>query len=607
MNNLSSFIEELKNRLTLSSIIGRQVRLERSGHDFKALCPFHKEKTPSFQISDQKGFYYCFGCGSSGDAITFLMRTSNLSFFEALEQLAAEAGMEVPKPSPEQRKIVDNQKRLYELLEKAAAWFEKQLYSSQGQKALEYLKNRGISEATIANFRIGYALLDSHALPQFLTKAGFTQTEIIEAGLMKHREGRSDAYGFFRDRIMFPITDRTGRVIAFSGRILEGDGPKYINSPESSIFHKGHLLYGLSRARQAVADGNQVIVVEGQVDAITMITAGFGATLAPLGTALTEEQIQLLWKLIPTEQKTPILCFDGDMAGQKAAARAILRTLPLLQPNHSLHIAFMPQGEDPDSYLRKHGAEAMQAVIDSARPLIDVLWEINTSSRRSNTPEEKAGIQKLLEEQINTIKDASVRTFYANEIKNRIYTHFGRGSSFKAGAFRKSDRKPISSLQRNRPLDGQQQQQQLLLATLMNHPSLFVEVGELIGGASFEKGTLENVRGHLVSYLEQNSEPAPSTDMILKHFHSLGLEREISDIIGSKVVELSPFTAPLAEHDEARRGWLHIWSMMQKKNARKELVSASIELAKNPSDLSLSRLTEVAMLTFDDYKELDTE
>ena len=364
------FMAELRDRLTLSEIVGRRVKLTRAGREFKGCCPFHNEKTPSFYVNDDKQFYHCFGCGAHGDAVGFVMQNSNISFIEAVEMLAGEAGLEVPQQTPQEIQKAKQQKDLYDLMEAATQFFEEKLYRPAGKEALQYLQQRGVKEDSLSSFRIGFAPDDAQALYRHLRKEGYSEEQMIESSLIRPSKKGGDPYAFFRERVMFPVTDRRGRVVAYGGRILPDHlrapdrgsfkPPKYMNSSDTPLFHKGRMLYGESHARQAASDGELVIVVEGYLDVIACFEAGWRGAVAPLGTAMTEDQIASLWKMIPDDRKVPVLCFDGDEAGRRAAARACERILPLLKPNHSARIAFLPEGQDPDSLIKAQGKKAFE-------------------------------------------------------------------------------------------------------------------------------------------------------------------------------------------------------------------------------------------------------
>jgi DNA primase len=330
------FLEDLRGRVSISDVVGRRVRLIRKGRgEATGLCPFHNEKTPSFTVSEDKGFFHCFGCGAHGDVIGFVMRSEGLEFPQAIEKLAGEAGMQVPRETPEERERAERQATLGGAVELAAKYFEQQLRASAGKAGLDYLKRRGLSDDTMRRFRLGFAPDSRHGLKAALEKAAIPEAIALEAGLLIKPDDGGHAYDRFRGRVMFPILDRRGQAIAFGGRILDQGEPKYLNSPETPLFHKGRVLYGLSHAQKTARETNEIIVVEGYMDVIALAQAGISNAVAPLGTALTEEQIALLWRVA----QEPILCFDGDNAGQRAAARAADRAIPLLKPGLSLRFA----------------------------------------------------------------------------------------------------------------------------------------------------------------------------------------------------------------------------------------------------------------------------
>ena len=422
-----AFLEELRARLPLSEVVGKRLRLVRAGREFQAPCPFHNEKTPSFTVNDAKGFFHCFGCGAHGDVIGFTMRHDHLTFPEAVETLAAQAGLPVPRTAPEERQRYERQKSLHEVVEAAARWFEAQLRQPAGAAALAYLRRRGLDDAALATFRLGYAPPDGGGLRTALEREGFAVKDMLEAGLVKQpADGGRAPFGFFRHRVMFPVADRRGRIVAFGGRLIDGEGPKYINTGETPLFHKGQLLYGLSRARQAAAEGQPVIVVEGYMDVIALVRAGYAGAVAPLGTAMTETQIETAWKLYPGRERFPVLCFDGDNAGKRAAFRAVERVLPLLRPDQSVRVAFLPTGEDPDSLIRAKGAAAFEAVLAAARSLVDVLWEMETEGRAFETPEAKAGLEAALNARVDAIKKnwQNVKCLYIKSTMGKPYRVF---------------------------------------------------------------------------------------------------------------------------------------------------------------------------------------
>src|SRR6266700_2623007 len=368
------FLEELRARLPVSEVVGRRVKLKKAGREWKGLSPFQQEKSPSFTVNDQKGFYHDFSSGKHGNIFDFVMETEGVSFPEAVERIAAMAGVALPAVTPDAARHEQRRKTLYDVMELAAKFFADTLASRNGAKARGYLGDRAITPATQLQFRLGYAPPERFALKEHLGRQGIPVEDMVEAGLLVTGEDIPVPYDRFRDRVMFPITDLRGRVIAFGGRALDKDAQaKYLNSPETPLFHKGATLYNIASARAAAHAGKStqpVIAVEGYVDVIAMVSAGFEATVAPLGTALTTDQLALLWKLADE----PILCFDGDAAGRRAAYRAVDLALPLLHPGKSLRFATLPEGHDPDDLVRAGGREALNEVLGSARPLAQVLW-----------------------------------------------------------------------------------------------------------------------------------------------------------------------------------------------------------------------------------------
>jgi DNA primase len=416
------FLDELKARLPVSEVVGRRVKLIRSGREFKGLSPFNKEKTPSFFVNDQKQAWFDFSSGKNGSIFDFVMQTDGLSFPEAVERLAQLAGLPLPKVSREDEARDAQRKTLHEVMELAAKFFEATLAARAGAKARGYLADRGLDPATQIKFRLGYAPGERFALKEHLGGLGISVADMVETGLLIAGDDIPVPYDRFRDRVMFPITDLRGRIIAFGGRALEKDVPaKYLNSPETPLFHKGSNLYNGATARQAAHEGAVVVVVEGYVDVIAMVAAGFPAAVAPLGTALTEEQLGLLWKMADE----PVLCFDGDKAGVRAAYRAVDLALPRLKPGKSLKFALLPEGQDPDDLMRSAGREAVADVINASRPLAAMLWARETEGRAFDTPERRAALEARINEVTNGIADESVRKYYRQDFADRLGQFFG--------------------------------------------------------------------------------------------------------------------------------------------------------------------------------------
>lgn len=564
------FMEELRGRLLLSDIIGRKVRLTRAGREFKGCCPFHNEKTPSFTVNDDKQFYHCFGCGAHGDAIGFAMQHDNLSFVEAIEALAMEAGMEVPKSSPQDIQKAKEEKSLYSLLEDATRWMEEQLRDPSNKEAYRYVLDRGMSEEDLNNFRVGYAPADRDALRKHLTAQGYNDSQMIEAGVLRAGKGPQAPYAFFRERIMFPVPDRRGRVVAFGGRILpdhlrppdQGDyvPAKYMNSSDTPLFHKGGMLYGEPRARQAAIDEQPLIVVEGYVDVMACVKAGYSGAMAPMGTALTEEQIMVLWRMIPDQRKDPILCFDGDNAGRRAAARACERIMPMLKPDHSARFAFLPDGQDPDSLVRGQGKKALDAVLQSAIPLVEFIWMYNTMGQNFDTPEARAGLSKKLEDEVLRIPDRDVQHYYRQAFREKVNKAFGssyqKNSNYQSRAFttynKKNETQAVTSMKR--PMFSRQQlMEQILVACILNHPDLFERIEEELGMMDIQDPRLNQLRQNIVSLL--SNDEALTREKLLMSLTQIGFEGEIKGVLSESVYTHAGFVRVNTEIENVYEGW----------------------------------------------------
>ena len=424
-----AFLDEIRARVALAAVVGRRVKLTRAGHEWKGCCPFHNEKTPSFYVNEDKGFYHCFGCGVHGDVIRFVTEQEGLSFPDAVRQLADEAGLEMPVESPEARARAAAQVGLHDVTAAASAWFTEQLGSVEGAEARAYLTKRGIDGATARAFGLGLAPDSKAKLKTAL--AGLGMQKLIDTGLLiaPDEPGR-EPYDRFRGRLMFPIRDPRGRIIGFGGRIM-GDGqPKYLNSPDTVLFDKGRTLYNFERAGPVARKSTRLLVVEGYMDVIALAQAGIAEAVAPLGTALTETQLALLWRVVPE----PILCFDGDAAGQRAGLRAALRALPLLEPGRSLRFAMLPAGQDPDDVVRSKGLAAFEALLAAAEPLIELLWRTETAGIDTSTPERRAALRERLRLHSHAIANPSVRSLYDSEFRSRFDAQFNPPRSFVRGA-----------------------------------------------------------------------------------------------------------------------------------------------------------------------------
>lgn len=418
-----AFLDRLRSHFLMSEVIGKRIPIKKHGREYHALCPFHNEKSPSFTINDEKGFYHCFGCGAHGDAVEFVKQFDRLTYPEAIELLARDAGLPMPVASREESRRIEQQKTLYEVLEAAAQWFQAVFTTSTGAAARDYVERRGLSADTIQAFRVGYAPEDRNALHQHLSKLGFPQALQAEAGLIIQPEGGGAPYDRFRGRVMFPIRNASGKVVAFGGRLLASTAttkhlPKYLNSPETPLFKKGELLFNLDQAKRPAREQNFVVVMEGYMDVVSTAQSGLGYAVATLGTAVTPEHLRLLWQLA----KEPVICLDGDAAGMRAMMRAAEVALPLLQPGYSLRFATLPKGEDPDTYVQKHGKVAFERLLITSRRLSQMLWETVSPRHKLDLPEGRSALEEELKQLTDKIANQSIRQHYSSHFRRQIWT-----------------------------------------------------------------------------------------------------------------------------------------------------------------------------------------
>ncbi len=634
-------LDEIRARLPVSQVVGRKVALKRKGREFSGLSPFKVEKTPSFFVNDQKGFYHCFASGEHGDIFKFLMTTEGLSFPEAVERLAQEAGVEMPKASEFEESRADERQRLLALLEASAAFFEDCLKGPGGSEARRYLlEKRGLKRETIARFRLGYAPSSRSALREHLAKAGFTTEEMATSGMLISGDDIPVAYDRFRHRVMFPITDLKGRIIAFGGRALDPDAPaKYLNSPETPLFHKGHNLYNAANARQAAYDRDRIVAVEGYMDVVALAEAGFDESVAPLGTALTEDQVKLLWRMADE----PILCFDGDGAGRKAAHRAVDTVLPHLRPGVSVRFAFLPDGLDPDDLIRQQGSSAMAAILDRARPLADVLWEREWSSGQWSTPERRAQLERQVRTLVARIEDASVRSHYEQDVRRRLAEALGEtrtpaaaapatalrtgqrpaypgsgypGSGYPSTGYRgqrggsapgrrggpgRFDQQPLHahaspSLKGSRLVSGDAAappyREALLLRTILNHPWLIDEHAEELAAVPFTATALSRLRDAVLSFhaLDNSLDRAALHTQLTK----AGLDRVVELVERAITHRCDKFAEPDAERAEVDVGWRHALALHERQiGLRQSLAAAERTWHEEGSDEALARICEI--------------
>jgi DNA primase len=592
----SGFLDELRQRVSLAGVVGRRVRLIRRGREYVGLCPFHKEKTPSFCVVEDKEFYHCFGCGAHGDVISFTMQDANLGFLDAVEQLAREAGLEMPRQSPEEREKSQYQATIQGAVEAACRYFEETLHGVEGRDARLYLERRGLDLATIRRFRLGYATERSDALKRALEKT-FSEPLLIEAGLLRPRDGSS--YDYFRNRVIFPIGDRQGRIIAFGGRVLGEGQPKYLNSPETPLFHKGSVLYGWAAARAAAARAPSAIVTEGYMDVIALHRAGFETAVAPLGTALTEMQIEALWRLAPE----PVLCFDGDAAGLRAAGRALERALPMLKPGHSLKFATLPAGEDPDTLILHHGREAMETVLARARPLAEVLWEVETT-QPADTPERRAGLKQRLDARVRAIADRTVQEEYRGFFRERFFAVFGgrrgKGPIGRRVGARRSPEWMRGHLGLPEPPPAAdpalllRRKAEVMLAAYLNHPLVLHDVADELAELQLKDPLLDKLRHEILRLHHLNADLDAAT--LRLHLTEQGYDRVVQGVLSPQVLVHAAFARPGADAEMVRMGWTDARDRLQQRpQLRREMAGAVRDFAADPSEENSTRLQQTVL------------
>ena len=585
------FLDELRARLPLAELVGRHVRLTRKGREYAGLCPFHNEKTPSFYVVDDKGFFHCFGCGAHGDAIGFVMRSENLDFIEAVERLAGEAGLAVPQQTPQERERAQRQKTLLEALAAAAGFYETQLWAAAGRRAREYLTGRGLDEETIRRFRLGWAPEDRQALRRALTK-DFPEPMLVEGGLLRAPDHGGSPYDYFHARVMFPIGDRAGRTIAFGGRTIGDDQPKYLNSPDTPLFEKGRVLYAWAAARanvgREVEAGASVIVTEGYMDVIALHRAGFATAVAPLGTAVTEAQHHELWRL----SAEPVLCFDGDSAGQRAALRALRRALPLLKPGRSLRFAALPPGEDPDSLIRAAGSAAFGDILAQAKPLSEILWQSELSARPIDTPERRADFKSRLQDACKQITDADVQREYRSALFDRYYglvrsarEWSGRGQPRNAPGDAGRLAGAIGAPPPPRP--AARVQREVLLALLIGFPAIIEQWTEEIAELEFPEPELDRLRWELLEVAEAN--PGLDADGLRQHLALCGFAEAVG-VLSLRMTHHAGFAAGGGDVPEVLRSGLTEMFQLLRGHGPSDLEAAERAFAEDASDENWQRL-----------------
>ena len=591
------FIDELRTRVSLSSVVGRKVtwdmRKSNMGKgDMWAPCPFHQEKSASFHVDDRKGFYYCFGCHAKGDAVSFVKETENVGFLEAVEILAREAGMPIPARDPQAAQKADHRTQLVQVMEEAVNWFRLQLRTSAAADAREYLVRRKLSPEAQERWNIGFAPASWTALTDAMKQKEISTEMLIAAGLAAKSDTRG-AYDRFRNRIIFPIRDARGRAISLGGRAMDpNDQAKYLNGPETELFDKGRSLYNMGPAREAAGKGKPLIVAEGYMDVIALSEAGFTSTVAPLGTAVTEDQLRLMWRIHPE----PIIALDGDKAGIAAALRVVDLALPVLEAGQGLRFAILPTGLDPDDLIKAQGAPAMQRVLDAAQPMVNLLWSRETDGRNFDSPERKASLDKTLRAALARIKDPSIRGHYGEEIKRLRWDLFGTRPQTNAKT-RKQYMPPTAPLATTRAsflalADDQPDdtlREAIILATLIVHPSLIhrfesaLERLDLIGP---DHGTL---RDHLLTNPSKNRTALRES---LQHHAHAALET----LFARTHVQIAP---PIRNHDDTELAMLCLAEELAKldahRGARKEIEDAVEDLSGLADEGLTWRLSQAAL------------
>jgi DNA primase len=537
------FIEDLRQRVPLSDVVGRRVKLIRKGRRHSGLCPFHAEKTPSFSVVDDDGFYHCFGCGVHGDAISFLREMDGLEFMEAVERLAEMAGLAVPRTVPQDPAASRQRKAALDILEETTLFFEAALRRDDGRDATRYLKQRGLDSAIVKTYRIGYS--PRMGLRAALKDKGFSDEDMLAAGVIRKSDRDGSLYDYFRDRVMFPIENRQGKVIAFGARALGDAQPKYLNSGEGPTFSKKAVLYGWVQAREGLRRNLPLVVAEGYMDVIAIHHSGAAAAVAPLGTALTPEQIALLWKL----HDEPVLCFDGDAAGQRAQTRALERILPLLEPGRSARLAVLPEGKDPDDLIAASGPEGFRKVIGTARSFIDSLWEQVQAEFDIRQPEARAQFWQAVRGHVRSIGNNQVRSAYGDEIESRI-------------AAMRNQIRGISSMvaprRASRPQTGLINRHRAVVALLLVHPSLVSANFEALSMLDSGDQSLESLKKALIDAVIRD--PDLDAEAINYHLKGLNLDDVLAAVTGDDMKARLPFDPRQLSNDKAA---IHLDELLQ--------------------------------------------
>ena len=589
-----AFLDELRARTPMAALVGRKVKLARSGKSWKGCCPFHGEKTPSFYVYDDG--YHCFGCGAHGDAIGFVMQTEGAGFVEAVERLAGEAGLDVPKPSPQAAEAERERLDLTGVLDLVAASFSRRLHERQGREALAYLRGRGLTDETIQRFGLGWSGEGRGDLVAELGRAGIEPARMAEAGLLQSRDDGA-VRELFYNRVMFPIRDRRGRTISFGGRALGDAKPKYINGPETAVYSKSRTLYALDLAREGARKSpHGAIVAEGYMDVISLHQAGFGGAVAPCGTALTSGQLEELWRL----SDAPVLCFDGDAAGARAAARAAEVALPLIAPDRTLCLATLPAGEDPDTLVRRGGPAAFATVLAGKRPLATALFDLLREGFAADTPEARAALRARLDAAAARIGDKGLASEYRSALRDRFYASSRR----KNGATAPRATTPPRGLP---GLSTADERHRALLAILLRHPDLIHDVAEALSGLPLSTAYAA-VREAILEW--HHSADVLDSAGLMNHLTASGFAAEAELLLSDRSMPLPSGSGLDAMPAEAESAWWHFFSLLNKPQLDEQIETARAEFDRCPSATTQERLvtlTAARLALMDDAAVDDDE
>lgn len=621
MRYSDDILEEIRARLPVSTIIGRRVDLKRRGREFVGLSPFNSEKTPSFTVNDQKGFYHCFSSGKHGDIFRFLMETEGLHFGEAVERLAGEAGVELPKYDPKQEEKIEKKRALSDVMALAQNYFAQRLHRDEGAYSLGYLSDRGVMPSVQQEFGLGYSLEKRDALKSFLVEQGVTEQEMKDTGLIIFGDDIAVSYDRFRNRLMFPIHDIKGRCIGFGGRALSEDQPaKYLNSPETEIFHKGQTLYNIHRARKAVFEGHDLIVAEGYMDVIALSQAGFKGAVAPLGTALTEAQLQLLWRF----SDNPCLCLDGDKAGQKAAFRALELALPRTNAQKTMSFMILPEGQDPDDLIKNQGAEAIERIFQQKKTVFEMLLMMENSGQLSDSPEKSAAFEVKMKSHIGKIKDGVLQSHYVSALRDFLFQnrkqHFtssrNYGQAKRAEQYsnlsqrqnQKSSLLPSQQLLSSDLVSGVKSKipynELILLAIPFYHHQILSEIIEPLADINFNHPDAQTFTKALLNQ-------ASHEDIILEDLSAYLRANDLGHVIKQleAMSKLAPFQFLSAKMRKSAslRIWFNLVTRFQTlQSLNLELKEAALLWGEDPSEENQNKLIELKLQSERMSHEIDT-